>query len=74
MCHVELDHVAETLATCVLHVAGVSRRGPRATWHSGGVDNMDTWQIVHFATTWFTTSPTRGKLHVANSLPHVPDI
>jgi hypothetical protein len=59
--------MAETSTTCVLHVVDMSRRGQDATWHSGDVD---TWQIVHFATTGSTTPPTSRQLHVANSLAH----
>jgi hypothetical protein len=55
----------------VLHVFDVSQLVLLDTWHNGNVYLVDTWQIVHFTTTEFTTPRTRGHLHMSNSLPCV---
>jgi len=57
-------YTAETSATCVLHVADMSRRVRCNTWLNGEVGRVDTWQIVHFATTRSTTPSTRFALRV----------
>jgi hypothetical protein len=66
MCHVDQGHVVEMLATCLLHVADVSRRGSNDTWYNSNMDSIDTLLIAHFATTEFTMLSTRRQLHVAN--------